>query len=113
MQNPVMTAGFLSVLNQLLVVSMSLIKDVQPFCNSPLRSKPFMMLVLAYFTTSVALIIAGPLQSANLFHLYTLPKSFRVIQVSILLSAAFGYGLVMGVIKHIIKKRQHQHIVPA
>lgn len=112
MQNPVVSGCFMTVFNQLVVVSVSLIRDVRPFCSSPLRSKPFMSLMVAYWTMSIVTVIVGAFQWSNPFHLYTFPKSFRVIHLMLVLSAAFGYVVVMAFIKKVVKRRQQQQILP-
>ena len=105
----------MTVFNQLVVVSLSLIRDVRPFCSSPLRSKRFMSLMAVYWTLSIVTVIAGPTlvgHNSNTFHLYTFPKDFRVAHLALLLSEAFGYAVIMGGVKQVIKRRQQQRIFP-
>ena len=79
-----------------------------------------MTLIVVYWTWSVVTIIAGPtlgwrsnpFQNAITFHLYAFPKDFRVAQLTLLLSAAFGYAVMMGVVKQVMKRRQQQQICP-
>ena len=102
----------MTVFNQLVVVSVSLIRDVRPFCSSPLRSKRFMTLMVVYWSLSIVTVIAGP-HGSNLFHLYVFPQSFRVVHLTLVLSGATGYALMMGCIKRLMKQRQQQQIIPA
>ena len=78
LQNPVTTACWLSAVHQLMVMPISLIIDVKPFCEPPFRSKPFLLTTLTYRTLSILGIIVGPTRRANIFELYLFPESFRV-----------------------------------
>ena len=95
-----------------MVTPITLMIDVKPFCAPPLRSRRFMITIIVYTTLSILGIIVGPPHRANLFQLYILPQSFRVAQLSLLLSAAMGYGIVMRVVKRLVAKQQQQRVAP-
>ena len=95
-----------------MVTPISLIIDVKPFCEPPFCSKPFLFTILTYCTLSILGIIVGPARRANIFELYLFPESFRVSQLTLLLSAAVGYGVVMRVVKRLVAKRQQHSVTP-
>ena len=99
-------------MNQLVVVPLSVAIDVKPFCNAPLRFKPFAYLLLAYFILSTLAMVVGPLHKANIFHLYLFPESFRVKQLAVMFSAAVMYGIIVRIIKHFIVQHKQRRVRP-
>ena len=112
MQNPVATAAFLATLNQLVVVPLSVAIDVKPYCNAPLRYKPFGCLLLFYTILTTLAMAAGPVHKYNKFELYLFPESFRLKELAVMYAAAVMYAIIVRIIKHFIVKHKQRRITP-
>ncbi len=107
-QNPVDTALWLSAMIQLMVIPISLMVEVWPFCKSPLQCKPFVLLESVYIVLTLLVILAGPAHRANVFHLSLFPEAFRGQQLGIMLET----GMIVAVTRRLLGKRLRRRITP-
>ena len=110
LQNPVNSALWLTAMNQLLAIPISLLLDVWPLSESPLHSKPFMMVTSLYYTLIFLIIIVGPAHRANIFHLYLFPEAFRLQQMGVLMASGCAYAVMMHIVKHTLVVYQHRKV---
>ena len=61
----------LSAMVQLLVIPMSLVKEVWPLCKSPICCKPFVVVTVVYAIVIILGSILGPAHKANILHVQT------------------------------------------
>ena len=112
-QNPVVTACWTSAINQLMVTPLSLVRDAEPFCKSPLHNRVFLLVSATFVILGTLGVLAGPAHKANIFHMYLFPQSFRVDQYALLTLAAIVYIVIMTVMKHIVRMRQQRRVAAA
>ncbi len=111
-QNPVNSVVWLTAMMQLLVIPVSFMLDVRPFCEAPLRCKPFMFLTATFYILTFLAITTGPAHKANIFQLYLFPEVFRLGQVGVLVAAAVAFVLTNTVAKHGLQRRKQRRLAP-
>lgn len=109
LQDPVSSALWLTAMLQLSNIPIKIVQEVWFFCDAPMRSKPFILLVAVYTVVVLTLTLAGPVDKANLFQLYTFPVLFRVQQVAIVAVATVCFAIV----RHFVEDCPHDRVAPA
>lgn len=104
---------WLTAMVQLLAIPVSLMMDVKPFSRSLLRSKPFMFVASLFAVLSCMGVLVGPVHTANIFRLYLFPEAFRLQQMGSLVAAGTVYGIVLGVLKHVLLKHHNGRVAAA
>ena len=104
---------WLTAMIQLLAMPVSLMMDVKPFSRSLLRSKPFMFVASLYAVLISMGVLVGPAHRGNIFHLYLFPEAFRLQQMGGLVAAGTAYGVVLGVLKHVLAKHHNGRVAAA
>jgi len=99
-QNPDNSVLWLSTMLQLIMIPVSLMTEVWPFCESLLTCKPFVLLEFIYVVLILLGILVGPAHRANVFRLYLFPEGFRLQQLGI----AAASGMVIGFTEHLLGK---------
>ena len=77
MQNPVATLMYLTGNMQLLGPLISLLIETRPYCQSPLRSKPMLLVALVYILVAFGSILSPRQFVYKPLALFDFPQSFR------------------------------------
>lgn len=96
-----------------MVTPLSLVRDAEPFCKSPLHNRVFLLVSVTFVILGTLGVLVGPAHKANIFQLYLFPQSFRVDQYALLTLAIVVYFVIMRVMKHIVRKRQQRQVAAA
>ena len=113
LQNPVVTAIWLTAMSQLLIRPLTLVADVNHYCQSPLHSKSFLGALCVWAILITLGMTAGPAHRANVFHLFLLPQVFRWQQLAFLLAASVLFGVAAKATKFVLARHQRQRVAPA
>lgn len=112
LQNPANTVAWLLAALQVLTAPVSLLIDTAHFMQPLVRGTTLKL--EAFWVLLVVLGVAfGPVRKANIFHLYMLPKQFRMELLALAVVVAVLLTAMSVLTRVIIRRRQDRKVCPA
>ena len=111
LQNPVNTMAWSIVQLQLLGPLVVLVRECGPFTMPPLRFKPLVLLMSLWSLLLTAVVLAGPPDHANLFHLYIYPCTFRWRFELFALGSIIPYTVLLRLVRYLIFRHEGRRIL--
>ena len=112
MQNPVISLVWLFGNIQLLAPLISLMIDTKPFCMSPLRTKPMLILMISYIILSVLAVLVRSEQYGNPLGLFDFSQSFRLQFAGQCLGAILFYATWVNLFRRGMVRYKRRRLSP-
>lgn len=112
LQNPANTVAWLLAALQVLTAPVSLLIDTAHFMQ-PLIRGTTVKLEAVWVLLVVLGVAFGPVRKANIFHLYMLPKPFRLELLALAVIVAVLLTAMSVLTRVIIRRRQDCRVCPA
>ena len=98
---------------QLLGPMVSLTIDTKPFCQSPLRCKPVLLIAVQYLFMGFTIVLFPPnALGLNILRLFHFPRSFRWFVLGQIAFFAVMYAIVVGMTRRILARYERRRLRP-
>lgn len=111
-QNPVVTLLWLTGNLQLLAPLISLMVDTSPYCQSPLKSKPILVISVVYTLLAYINIFVQTESVWNPLSLFNFSQLFRVEFGCITFGGVVAYLTLVRVTRRILACHEHRKLRP-
>ena len=111
-QNPVLTLAWLCGYYQLLAPLISLTIDTTPFCQSPFRFKPVLIICLIFTFDVYLTVLVRTEQVANPLNLFNFSQSFRLQFAGLTLSGIAFYATLIHGFRLVMNRYETRRLSP-
>ena len=111
-QNPVVTLAWLFGYYQLLAPLISLTIDTKPFCQSPLRFKPVLLICLVFTFCVYFTILVRTEQFVNPLNFYNFSQSFRLQFAGLTIVGVIFYATLVHAFRLVMNRYEQRRLSP-
>ena len=111
-QNPVVTLAWWFGYYQLLAPLISLSIDTKPFCQSPLRCKPMLIICLVFTFCVYFILLVRTEQFVNPLNFYNFSQSFRLQFAGLTLGGVIFYATLVHAFRRVMNRYEQRRLSP-
>jgi len=111
-QKPVVTLAWLCGYHQLLAPLISLSIDTKPFCQSPLRFKPMLIISLVFTFCVYFTILVRTEQFVNPLNFYNFSQSFRLQFAGLTMGGVIFYATFIHAFRLVMNRYEQRRLSP-
>ncbi len=112
LQNPVITLGWFFGNLQLLVPLVSLTIDTKPYCESPLSTKPLLIMSVVLPTLANVVVLVRTESVWNPLKFFNFPQSFRLQCGGLGVAGTVFYGIFTAAFRWFVLRYDHRKLSP-
>ena len=111
-QNPVVTLAWWFGYYQLLAPLISLSIDTKPFCQSPLRCKPMLIICLVFTFCVYFIMLVRTEQFVNPLNFYNFSQSFRLQFAGLTIGGVIFYATLVHAFRRVMNRHEQRRLSP-
>ena len=112
MQNPVITLGWFFGNQQLLAPLVSLTIDTKPYCESPLSTKPLLVMSVVLPTLAFLVLLVRTESVWNPLQLYNFPQSIRLQCAGLSVTGTLFYAVFTAAFRKFVLRYKYRKLSP-